>query len=173
MRICGIKLTHDGAIALVDDARLVFCIEQEKRYNNPRYQPIDNLEAVAAALAEHGLRAQDVDQFVIDGWSGEVEPQFRVLSGGHPSFSMERHILNDMRRACSLRATGLAWRSRTGFFLTKAILTSQAIWPPHTAPVRLPERDNQRSVWCGTAACLHAFTMWSLAARGSSKSCSR
>ncbi len=31
MRICGIKLTHDGAIALVEDGRLVFCIEQEKR----------------------------------------------------------------------------------------------------------------------------------------------
>ncbi|KWV54673.1 nodulation protein NodU [Bradyrhizobium macuxiense] len=81
MRICGIKLTHDGAVALVEDGRLVFCVEQEKRGNNPRYQVIDNLDAVVAALAEHGLGPKDVDHFVIDGWDGEIESQFKVLSG--------------------------------------------------------------------------------------------
>lgn len=84
MRICGIKLTHDGAIALVEDGRLVFCIEQEKRSNNPRYQTIDNLDAIVIALAEHGLSPHDVDQFVIDGWVGKVESQFQVLSGTAP-----------------------------------------------------------------------------------------
>ncbi|MCA1457328.1 nodulation protein NodU [Bradyrhizobium sp. BRP22] len=84
MRICGIKLTHDGAIAVVEDERLVFCVEQEKRGNNPRYQTIDNLDAVVAILAEHGLVPQDIDQFVIDGWDGEVESEFQVLSGAEP-----------------------------------------------------------------------------------------
>ncbi|PCK78201.1 nodulation protein NodU [Rhizobium sophoriradicis] len=84
MRICGIKLTHDGAVALIEDGRLVFCVEQEKRNNNPRYQTIDNLDAVVTALAEHGLNACDVDQFVIDGWDGEDESQFQVLSGVVP-----------------------------------------------------------------------------------------
>ncbi|MES5486881.1 nodulation protein NodU [Bradyrhizobium sp. INPA03-11B] len=81
MRICGIKLTHDGAVALVEDGRLVFCVEQEKRGNSPRYQVIDNLDVVVAALAEHGLNPRDVDHFVIDGWDGEIESQFKVLSG--------------------------------------------------------------------------------------------
>ncbi|APG86783.1 nodulation protein U (plasmid) [Sinorhizobium americanum CCGM7] len=84
MRICGIKLTHDGAIALVEDGRLVFCIEQEKQDNNPRYQTVDNLDAVVAALAQHGLNPRDIDQFVIDGWDGEDESQFQVLSGVAP-----------------------------------------------------------------------------------------
>ncbi|WP_034476962.1 carbamoyltransferase N-terminal domain-containing protein, partial [Paraburkholderia sprentiae] len=84
MRICGIKLTHDGAIALVEDGKLVFCVEQEKRDNNPRYQAIDDLDAIVIALAEHGFRAHDIDQFVIDGWDGVVESQFRVLSGSIP-----------------------------------------------------------------------------------------
>ncbi|WP_271610801.1 nodulation protein NodU [Bradyrhizobium sp. CCBAU 21360] len=84
MRICGIKLTHDGAIALVEDGQLVFCTEQEKRGNNPRYQVIDNLDAVVTALAEYGLNPQDVDRFVIDGWAGEVESHFQVLSGSEP-----------------------------------------------------------------------------------------
>lgn len=81
MRICGIKLTHDGAVALIEDGRVVFCVEQEKLNNNPRYQTIDNLDAVVSALAEHGLDPSDVDQFVIDGWDGELESQFEVLSG--------------------------------------------------------------------------------------------
>ncbi|KLK89635.1 nodulation protein NodU [Microvirga vignae] len=84
MRICGIKLTHDGAVALIEDGRLVFCVEQEKLNNNPRYQAIDNLDAVVVALAEHGLDPRDVDHFVIDGWDGEVESQFQVLSGAAP-----------------------------------------------------------------------------------------
>lgn len=84
MRICGIKLTHDGAIALVEDGRLVFCIEQEKRDNNPRYQTVDNLDAIVAALAQYGLNPRDIDQFVIDGWDGEDESQFQVLSGVAP-----------------------------------------------------------------------------------------
>lgn len=81
MRICGIKLTHDGATALVEDGRLVFCIEQEKRSNNQRYQGIDNLDAIVVALREHDLDVRDVDQFVIDGWVGGIESQFDVASG--------------------------------------------------------------------------------------------
>ncbi|MGY3533270.1 MULTISPECIES: nodulation protein NodU [Bradyrhizobium] len=84
MRICGIKLTHDGAIALVEDGRLVFCTEQEKRSNNPRYQSIDNLDEVVRALAEHGFDPRDIDQFVIDGWDGEIESRFQVISGAVP-----------------------------------------------------------------------------------------
>ncbi|MBB4263088.1 nodulation protein NodU [Bradyrhizobium sp. CIR3A] len=84
MRICGIKLTHDGAIAVVEDGRLLFCTEQEKRGNSPRYQSVENLDAVVLALAEHGLDPRDIDQFVIDGWDGEIESQFQVLSGAVP-----------------------------------------------------------------------------------------
>ncbi|WP_309249196.1 nodulation protein NodU [Paraburkholderia sp. CNPSo 3281] len=84
MRICGLKLTHDAAIAVVEDGKLVFCIEQEKRDNNPRYHDIRNLDAIETALAEHGLRTDDIDEFVIDGWDGEVTSQFQVLSGPTP-----------------------------------------------------------------------------------------
>ncbi len=84
MRICGIKLTHDGAIAVIEEGKLLFCIEQEKRDNNARYQEIGNLDQIATALDEHGLRLEDIDTFVLDGWDGEVESQFRVFSGRTP-----------------------------------------------------------------------------------------
>lgn len=82
MRICSIKLRHDGAIALVEDERLVFCVEHEKRGNNRRYQAIDNLDAIVAVLAEHGLDPRDIDQFVVDG--GLWREGFQVLSGAEP-----------------------------------------------------------------------------------------
>lgn len=82
MRICGIKLRHDGAIALVEDKRLVFCVEHEKRGNNRRYQAIDNLDTVVDVLAEHGLGPRDVDQFVVDG--GWWREGFEVFSGAKP-----------------------------------------------------------------------------------------
>ncbi|MBQ0819361.1 MULTISPECIES: nodulation protein NodU [Microvirga] len=84
MRICGIKLTHDGAVALVEDGKLIFCIEEEKRNNNPRYKPIEHLDGIVQILNDHGLSIGDVDQFVIDGWDGEVESEFQVFSEGAP-----------------------------------------------------------------------------------------
>ncbi|SFQ18655.1 carbamoyltransferase [Bradyrhizobium sp. Ghvi] len=97
MRICGIKLTHDAAIALIEDGRLIFCIEQEKRNNNPRYQTIDNLDAVVTALAEHGRDVREIDQFVVDGWLGQVGCRYQVLSGATPVMLkgapyLERHV---------------------------------------------------------------------------------
>lgn len=68
MIICGVKLTHDGGVALIDDGRLVFSVEMEKLANNPRHQRIDDLEIVKWLLAEYGYRLADVDRFVVDGW---------------------------------------------------------------------------------------------------------
>ncbi|WP_329538705.1 carbamoyltransferase N-terminal domain-containing protein [Streptomyces sp. NBC_01358] len=68
MIICGVKLTHDGGVALIDDGRLVFSVEMEKLANNPRHQRIDDLEIVSRLLAEYGYRLADVDRFVVDGW---------------------------------------------------------------------------------------------------------
>ncbi|MFE7383319.1 carbamoyltransferase N-terminal domain-containing protein [Streptomyces zhihengii] len=68
MIVCGVKLTHDGGVALVDDGRLVFSVEMEKLANNPRHQRVDDLEIVGELLAEYGYRLADVDRFVVDGW---------------------------------------------------------------------------------------------------------
>jgi carbamoyltransferase len=66
MRICGIKLTHDGAVALIDDGRLVFSCEMEKIAEGERYARIADLGIVYALLARHGY--DEVDRLAIDGW---------------------------------------------------------------------------------------------------------
>ncbi|QNN43933.1 carbamoyltransferase N-terminal domain-containing protein [Pedobacter roseus] len=70
MRICGLKLTHDGAIALIEDNRLVFCMELEKLDNNSRYSMIDEASIIEEILNEQGYEISQIDHFVIDGWGG-------------------------------------------------------------------------------------------------------
>lgn len=71
MLICGLKLTHDGAIALIEDQKLIFCYEMEKLDNNVRYIPLKEVfshDLLSGILAEHGYSIEDVDSLVIDGW---------------------------------------------------------------------------------------------------------
>lgn len=71
MVICGLKLTHDGAIALIDNGKLVFCHEMEKLANNERYKAMRDLFNTGFlnnTLEEYGYTLKDIDQIVIDGW---------------------------------------------------------------------------------------------------------
>lgn len=72
MTICGLKLTHDGAVAVIRDGKLLFSYEMEKLRNNARYSDVRDLSVVEEILDANGLSLADVDQLVIDGW-GQVE----------------------------------------------------------------------------------------------------
>lgn len=79
MIICGVKLSHDGGVAVVDGQRLVFGSEIEKIENGQRYSAIDELGRIEEILAAEGLSVGDVDEFVIDGWySTDSESQVRI-----------------------------------------------------------------------------------------------
>ena len=71
MLICGIKVSHDGGVAVIEDDRLLFSVEIEKLANNPRYSSLGDLARVGQILRSEGLDPEDVDQFVVDGWVGE------------------------------------------------------------------------------------------------------
>jgi carbamoyltransferase len=87
MIICGIKVTHDGGVALIDGSRLLFSIEAEKLNNSYRYSTLEYLEQVGEILRAENIDPGDIDEFVIDGWwSGEkadsssIESQVRGKS---------------------------------------------------------------------------------------------
>jgi carbamoyltransferase len=71
MIVCGIKLTHDAAVAVIEDGRLRFCVEVEKLNNNKRYSEIGDISRVAEILAMFGLSPRDIDRYVLDGWHGK------------------------------------------------------------------------------------------------------
>jgi carbamoyltransferase len=73
MIICGLKLTHDGAIALIDNGKLVFSYEMEKLNNNNRFSSLGDHYSTTfliSILKKHGYKLSDVDKIVIDGWWG-------------------------------------------------------------------------------------------------------
>src|SRR4051812_6325679 len=71
--ICGIKATHDGAIAAISDGELLFSYEAEKFTNRSRYANLID-EDIPGALSSHGLDLDMVDTFVVDGWAGGCVP---------------------------------------------------------------------------------------------------
>ncbi len=78
MRICGIKLTHDGAVALIDEGKLIFCIEMEKVNNNPRFTEISNINTVVEILKRYGYSIEDIDLFAVDGWGGNDQNELAI-----------------------------------------------------------------------------------------------
>lgn len=82
MLVCGLKLTHDGTVALVEDGRLVCAIEVEKLDNRPRYSTIEDLDLVTRVVEEHGYDLGDVDHLVVDGWGGTTSRPLHLTSGG-------------------------------------------------------------------------------------------
>jgi len=74
--VCGIKLTHDGGIALVEATsvgpRLVAATEVEKYDNRPRHADLADTDLIVELLAQFGYKPGDVDQFVVDGWGRQA-----------------------------------------------------------------------------------------------------
>lgn len=79
MIICGLKLTHDGAIALIDGNKLIFSIEMEKINNNLRYTEIMDTSIIEDILADAGYAVSDIDAFAIDGWGGTDQDALALL----------------------------------------------------------------------------------------------
>ena len=84
---CGIKLTHDGAVALFEDNRLIFSVEMEKINNNARFSHIKDLKSIEEVLNSFGYKLEDVDKFVVDGWGNNEQdildfyPGLSIING--------------------------------------------------------------------------------------------
>jgi carbamoyltransferase len=68
MLICGIKVSHDAGVAVIEDGRVRFSIEVEKLENGPRYSSLGGLDRVEQILKSEGVDPADIGQFVVDGW---------------------------------------------------------------------------------------------------------
>lgn len=81
MLTCGLKLTHDSAVAIFEDTKLIANIELEKIGNNNRFKILDDLQMIPGILAEEGYDYRDVDLFCVDGWKGLVPAQVNTFTG--------------------------------------------------------------------------------------------
>jgi carbamoyltransferase len=89
MLICGIKASHDGAVAVVENGRLCFSAEMEKLDNGPRHRSLGDLNRVSDILACEGLSPTDIDLFVVDGWYTMASSGKRAITLQNGSESVE------------------------------------------------------------------------------------
>lgn len=100
MIVCGLKLTHDGAVAVLDGNRLIFSTEMEKLANNRRYSQVQDLTVVPQLLADHGLKVDDVDAWVVDGWDGADTGSVALHNEGTPlELTLAPYRENDVVRS--------------------------------------------------------------------------
>lgn len=88
MKICGIKLTHDGGVALIDNGKLIFSYEMEKIGNNSRFAELEEVNIIPLILNEYGYKMTDIDKFVVDGWESFVTKKH---NGVPLSFDLEQY----------------------------------------------------------------------------------
>lgn len=68
MTICGVKITHDSAVALIDNHKLIFCVETEKINNNKRHSELIDINQISLLLKKYEYDIENIDIFCIDGW---------------------------------------------------------------------------------------------------------
>jgi len=87
MKICGIKASHDGGVAVIEDGSLRFSVEIEKLDNGARYSYLGDLQRVIDILANEGVSSAEIDQFVVDGWytlGANGSPAITLRNEGRP-----------------------------------------------------------------------------------------
>jgi carbamoyltransferase len=67
--LCGLKLTHDGGVAVIDGDRLLFSVEAEKLENRARYSRLNRSGDIGRILADNDVRVRDLAGVAVDGWS--------------------------------------------------------------------------------------------------------
>lgn len=83
--IAGLKLTHDGAVALLCGNELECVVELEKVGNNARYSSFSRLEQAAGLLAHGTVPGPDIDSWVVDGWFTQTRPGRDPAVEVHPA----------------------------------------------------------------------------------------
>jgi len=71
--ICGLKLTHDGAVAVVTEGRLVFSTEAEKIRNSPRHSALTDAAQIVQEIARNDIDPAAVTHVAVDGWTPRAD----------------------------------------------------------------------------------------------------
>jgi carbamoyltransferase len=86
MLICGIKMTHDAAVVLIDNGKLILSIETEKLNNNPRHSNlVITWSQIDKILHKYGYSLDVVERFAFDGWSSDKNCFIKLNDGDSKS----------------------------------------------------------------------------------------
>ena len=162
--VCGLKLTHDGAIAVIDSGKLIFSTEIEKINCNPRHSSIGNSDRIINSLANFGYSTGDIRTFVIDGWSlsesmAVADCDFNALSAkvkledehvNHELMVSRYREANGSDDITRLRGfSGLPLQGRYFNYLSNYHVTGHILAAYSTSPFALDNADCHVLVWDG------------------------
>ncbi|MEV8456365.1 carbamoyltransferase N-terminal domain-containing protein [Streptomyces sp. NPDC052095] len=152
--ICGIKVSHDGGIAVIDGNRLVFSVELEKIDNNPRYSPLGDLRRVPDILRSEGVEPEDIDRFVVDGWRTSAANPWAVstLKDGEPVFLPVAPYVDGSLSDDPLHRypfTAHEFSKRSPGYVSYHHVTNHVLGAYCSSPFAAPGREALALVWDG------------------------
>jgi carbamoyltransferase len=163
--ICGLKLTHDGGVAVIEGNRLLFSVEAEKVGNRERHAHLDDAADIARQLATNGIDAGDIDRVSVDGWvqSKDGSTAVNVINArGRPQsipVAQYAHVGDDAPEPLAvLDGEGLPIGWSTVSYASHAHATGHVFASYCTSPFAREERPALVVVWDGgMPVCLYAF----------------
>lgn len=136
----GVKLTHDGGLALLDGAALVFSHEAEKSSNLARHSSLSSLD-VLKTLEHYGIALSEVDRVLVDGWADGNADGVPVA----PYHETDRH--SDPLRP--LRCRGLRLGDQTVDYASYTHAADHAFGAYATSPWAASEEPALILIWDG------------------------
>jgi len=161
--ICGLKLTHDGGLAIVEGNRLLCSIEAEKLENRPRYSAMNRAADILRELAACGLEPGDVAGFAVDGWVTDDNGLSRidVIQDGGGVVQIEVAGYDDHGSAVNLLAAPAETSTMLGrpiSYRSRTHATGHALASYCTSPFATAGRSALVLVWDGgMPPCLYRF----------------
>ncbi|MGY4908275.1 carbamoyltransferase N-terminal domain-containing protein [Micromonospora aurantiaca (nom. illeg.)] len=165
--ICGLKLTHDGAHALIRGDRLLWSVEEEKVGNRRRHARLTDLGGVVAELERHGLGIGDIDAISVDGWvqsgDGRTAAEIELPDGGRQMIDLAGYAViaepgNPLPAHPRTTGSGLPLGSKTFDYSSYPHATGHAFAGYSTSPYAAADRAALILVWDGgMPATLYRF----------------
>ncbi len=106
MRLCGVKITHDAAVAVVDGGRLLFSWELEKLGNASRHVRMHRLREITDVLTANDVDPASIDAWSVDGWGDDARPTRLRLTETDETVEVAGYVDSDEVHA--LRAPGVS-----------------------------------------------------------------
>ncbi|MFE5563957.1 carbamoyltransferase C-terminal domain-containing protein [Amycolatopsis japonica] len=163
--ICGLKLTHDGCLAVVSEDELLFSIEAEKIDNRPRYSSLNTVTDLSAVLGANGIAPGDLTAIAVDGWfRQDGESQVTLVNGTGRTDRLEVAEYHDEPGSDVSPLTGIEGEADFfdlggSSFRSYTHTTGHALSAYCSSPYAAADEPSLVVVWDGgTMPCLYHFS---------------
>jgi carbamoyltransferase len=162
---CGLKLTHDGCIAVIAETELLFSVEAEKVANRPRYSPLNSVPDLRTLVHANDISPNDLAAVAVDGWFRKNGESQVTLSDAHGNIralnvaEYHDHPGTDLDTLTGVLGKADIFGDGAREFRSYTHTTDHALAGYCSSPYAAAGEPSLLVVWDGgTAPCLYHFT---------------